>query len=593
MSEPSNPSDSLSAREAAGPLPRWLWRAYLRHEKLPVSLAVLLMALEGSMLGALSYIVQPMFDTVFIAGDRNAVYWVAGAIALIFVVRALSAFGHKVLMQGAGLRVTARMQSDMVAHLLTLDGTFFKDNSPGTLIERVRGDTAQVQTIWSTVLAALGRDVVALVALLGVALSIDIVWTLVAVAGIPILLGPVVMLQRFVRRRSQRARAAAAHLSTRLDEMFHGIDTIKLNTSETLQRRLFRGTLDGYLGQEMRARIGQAGIPAMTDVVAAAGFAGVVIYGGNQIIDGDKTVGEFMSFFTAMGLMFEPVRRVANVSGIWQVVRASLERVQTIFQASPKITSPATPAALPAEPGAADVVFDDVVVRYGTESALEGASFVAKAGETTALVGASGAGKSTVFNALTRLVDPVSGRITVGGVSVDRLSLPDLRSIFAVVTQDAPMFDDSLRDNIVLAMGDVEPSRIDAAVSSANLADVIERFERGLDTQAGPRGSALSGGQKQRVAIARALLREAPILLLDEATSALDAESEKRVQAALDHLSEGRTTLVIAHRLSTIRRAHKIVVMDQGRVVDEGRHEELLERGGLYARLHALQFAED
>ncbi|MEM9972491.1 MAG: ABC transporter ATP-binding protein, partial [Pseudomonadota bacterium] len=434
--------------------------------------------------------------------------------------------------------------------------------------------------------------VISLIALLAVAISIDPIWTLIAVASAPLLLIPIVALQRFVRKRVGAARAAAGKVTTRLDEIFHGVTTIKLNTSETRENQRFGGTIKEYLRHEMKGRIGKSAIPAMTDFIAAAGFAGVLFYGGNQIVDGEKTVGEFMSFFTAMGLMFEPIRRIANVSAVWQVVRASLERVQNIFRERPDITSPATPKVLNVAATSSDIVFTDVVVSYGEHAALNGASFTARAGETTALVGASGAGKSTVFNALTRLVDPTSGEITVGGVGIREMSLEDLRLLFGVVTQEAPMFDESLRDNILMNLRNVEDAHLSKAVRSANLDEVIAKLEHGLESLAGPRGSALSGGQKQRVAIARALLRNAPILLLDEATSALDAESETRVQAALDELASGRTALVIAHRLSTVRQADKIVVMEAGRVVDEGTHEQLLERGGIYARLHALQFAD-
>lgn len=571
----------------------WIWRDYLKQHWLKILIALVLMAIEGSMLGALSYIVQPMFDTVFIAGDRNAVYWVAGAIAGIFIVRACSDFGHRILMYGAGLSVITQMQRDMVNHLLTLDSAFFHTNPPGTLIERVRGDTTLASQIWMQVLGTAWRELVTVVVLLGVAISVDWRWTLVAVMGVPLLIGPVLAMQRYVRKKALAAREAAALLSTRLDEIFHGVNTIKLNTSEAHEDRRFGAAVDSYFGQEMKARIGQAGIPSTMDVVAAMGFAGVVVYGGNEIIDGDKTVGQFMSFFTAMALLFEPLRRLANVSAAWQSARASLERIRSIFEVAPTILSPAAPSAMAEDPRVADIRFEDVVVSFAGAPALNGVSFTAKAGETTALVGASGAGKSTLFNVLTRLVDADAGAITLGGVATTALGLEDLRALFSVVTQEAPMFDESLRDNIVLATPDVTEADLEAALEAAHLTDFVADAPEGLDTPAGPRGSQLSGGQRQRVAIARALLRDAPILLLDEATSALDAKSEAHVQEALDRLSEDRTTLVIAHRLSTIRRADKIVVMDRGRVVDEGRHDELLARGGTYARLYELQFSEE
>ena len=545
------------------------------------------------MFGALSYIIRPMFDEVLVAGDKGAIGWVATAIATIFLVRAVTAFCHRIIMESVGLKLSTQMQRDMLAHLQTLDSSFFQTNSPGTLIERVRGDTAQANALWANVLAIVGRDTITVIALLVVAVMVDPIWTLIAMAGLPLLFAPVSIMQRYVRRTTHAARAGAATLSTRLDEIFHGINTIKLNTSETHEETRFGRVVDGYLGQELKARIGRAVIPALVDIVAALGFAGVLVYGGSQIVDGEKTVGEFMSFFTAIGLLFDPLRRLANVTGAWQTARASLERIRQIFDAKPTILSPARAAALPFEPRMADIEFDDVRLSYGDEPALQGASFTAKAGETTALVGASGAGKSTVFNVLTRLVDADTGQVRMGGAPIDMLALADLRGLFAVVTQDAPLFDETLRDNIVLALKGVTEDQLNNAVNAAHLADFVASLPAGLDTEAGPRGSQLSGGQRQRVAIARAILRDAPVLLLDEATSALDAESEVRVQQALDSLSAGRTSLVIAHRLSTIRRADKIVVMDKGRVVDQGRHEDLLARGGIYTRLHDLQFSKD
>ena len=320
------------------------------------------------------------------------------------------------------------------------------------------------------------------------------------------------------------------------------------------------------------------------------GFLGVLYFGGREIIAGEKTVGEFMSFFTAMALMFEPLRRLGMISGLWQAVAAALDRLYGLYDTKASITSPARAADVPVSH---QIAFNDVHLAYDDTPVLRGCSFTAEPGQTTALVGASGAGKSTIFNALTRLVDPSTGDITLGGTRVNELSLSDLRAQFSVVTQDALLFDESLRDNILLGMEDPGEDRLNAALKDAHVAEFLPKLPKGIDSQAGPRGSALSGGQRQRVAIARALLRDAPVLLLDEATSALDAESEAVVQEALDRLSRGRTTLVIAHRLSTIRAADKIVVMDRGRVVEEGSHSDLLAKSGVYAGLHALQFSEE
>ncbi|MBK5934968.1 ABC-type multidrug transport system fused ATPase/permease subunit [Rhodovulum imhoffii] len=570
---------------------RWLWRGYLRRHLPVMGVALLFMSVEGGMLGALSYMIKPMFDEVFVAGNRTALPWVAGLVFGVFIARALAGFGQRVLMAGVGQRVAARLQQDMVTHMLALDSLWFQKTPPGNLIERVRGDTLVATRIWSTVLAAAGRDVIALIALGAVALSIDWVWTLIAVGGVPLLVIPIIRLQKLVRRTTRNARARAAVLSTRLDEMFHGITTIKLNRLEKREAGRFAGQMDGFVAAQMKSEASQAGIPALTDIVAGLGFLGVLSFGGLQIIAGEKTVGEFMSFFTAMALVFDPLRRIGNVSGAWQAALASLERIHAVFADKPTIVAPARPRLPDLPPAKCDISLEDVHLAFEDSPALNGLSMNVRAGETTALVGPSGAGKSTVFNLLTRLIEPQSGTVAVGGVPVDQIPLPDLRGMFSVVSQEAPLFDETLRDNILLGRTDVSEDRLREILHAAHVADFLHSLPAGLDSPAGPRGSNLSGGQRQRIAIARALLRDAPILLLDEATSALDSQSERVVQEALDRLSHGRTTLVIAHRLATVRDAHQIVAMDRGRVVEHGTHDALLEKGGLYAGLYRLQFA--
>ena len=292
-----------------------------------------------------------------------------------------------------------------------------------------------------------------------------------------------------------------------------------------------------------------------------------------------------------MSLTFEPLRRLGQMSGTWQMAAASIDRVRDIFNVAPTLVSPNDPAPLP--DGQPNLVLSNVELHYDDLPVLRGVSFEAEAGKTTALVGASGAGKSTIFNVLTRLIDPNAGNVTVNGTDITALDIDALRGLYSVVTQDAALFDDTIRENILLGRNDVPDSTLSGVMDAAHIADFVAKLPSGLDSEAGPRGSNLSGGQRQRVAIARALLRETPILLLDEATSALDTKSEAIVQEALETLSKGRTTLVIAHRLSTVRNADKIVVMDRGKVVDEGTHEALLERGGIYADLYRMQFSED
>lgn len=571
---------------------RWLWRGYLRRHSAAIGAAMLLMAIEGGSLGALSYIFKPMFDRIFVGGESGAIPLVAGAVLAIFLLRAAAGFGQRLLMAKIGLRISAALQRDLVNHMLTLDSVWFQKTPPGNLIERVRGDTTAATHIWNTVFTAAGRDLVALLSLFAVALSVDWVWTLIALAGVPLLVVPLLMLHRWVRHTTRAARTAAASISTRLDETFHGVTTIKLNRLEGREDGRFGATMREFVDAQLRSQAGQAGMPALVDIVGGLGFAAVLVFGGMQIIDGDKTVGDFMAFFAAIALVFEPLRRLGRVSGAWQAALASLERLHAVFMERPTILSPARPRALPAPGGDCDIALEDVHLSYGDAPALNGLSFTAQAGQMTALVGPSGAGKSTVFNLLTRLVEPQRGRVTVGGVPVDELPLTELRDLFSVVTQDAPLFDEPLRDNICLGRN-VSEARLAEVVEAAHIADFLPALPDGLDSPAGPRGSNLSGGQRQRVAIARALLRDAPILLMDEATSALDAQSEKVVQAALAQLARNRTTLVIAHRLATVRNADRIVVMDRGRAVEEGSHEALLKRDGLYAGLYRLQFASE
>jgi ATP-binding cassette subfamily B protein len=569
---------------------RWLWTNYLRRHVGTLMIAVCFMALEGSMMGAVSYMMQPMFDNVFVEGDGSLLIWLGVVLIGIFLVRAVSSVVQKVLLTRIAQKSAAALRIDLLDRMMLQDGSFHQTHPPGFLIQRVQSDVNAVGDVWRAIVTGTGRDFMGLLVLLGVAISVDWVWALLAFVGIPLLVLPAATAQSYVRRNARKARDLGAHLSTRLDEVFHGIVQIKLNALEKYQSRQYRTITDRFIDTEVKAAFGGAAIPAMIDIISGIGFMAVILYGGAEIIAGEKTIGQFMTFFTAMGFAFDPLRRLGAMSGLWQQAAAAIERLKELLDAPLALESPVNPVAAPT--GTPEITLENVTLDYGDTRVLNNLSLVAHPGQTTALVGASGAGKSTIFNLLTRLVDPQSGHVRIGGVATTDMMLEDLRGLYSVVTQEALLFDETLRENILLGRTDVSDAHLREVLDAAHVSDFVDKLPKGLDTSVGPRGSALSGGQRQRVVIARALLRDTPILLLDEATSALDAQSEKVVQDALDRLSSGRTTLVIAHRLSTIRGADQIVVMDRGQVRDTGTHEELLERGGIYADLYRLQFQD-
>ena len=570
-------------------LAAWIWHSQIRRFLPWLGVAAVLMVIDGATAGIVSLLLRPMFDQVLIGGDRSAAVLVALAVAVTFVVRALTSLAHSIITTWIAQSVAADLQVSITAHLMKLDQSFHHSHPPGHLIDRVKGDSAESEAIFTKLLPGVARDLIAIMVLLGVAIHTDPVWTLITLIGLPLLILPVLALQRWVRRLSIQARDASAAVATRLDEVFHGVVTIQRARLEQRESARLGAALADFVRARVRTIAGHTGLGSAADLVAAGGIALVLVYAGAQISAGERTVGQFMTFFAAIGFLFDPLRRLAALSGVWQTVLASLDRMRRLLDTAPRITQPAPPLA--PMPGDFTIRFSGVGFAYDEELVLRGLDFEALDGQTTALVGPSGAGKSTVFTLLTRLADPQSGRITIGGQDIRRLDLAGLRDLFAVVAQDAALFDETLRDNILLG-ADVPEATLRAALDAAHVSEFLPGLPQGLDSRVGPRGSALSGGQRQRVAIARALIRPAPILLLDEATSALDARSERHVQDALDKLARGRTTLVIAHRLATVQSADRILVMESGKLVEAGNHAELLAGGGLYASLHALQFRD-
>ena len=567
---------------------KWIWSDYLKDYKVMIIIAIVLMIIEGSTFGLLSYFIEPMFDQVFAKGDHTAIKWVSLSVAGIFILRAFSAFFNKLVTIYIGQKVVAAIQKNMVRHLLTFSPNFFQENSPGSLIERVRGDTAVVERIWATVLAGSFRDLIAVFSLLIVAISIDPIWAMIALLGAPLLIIPVFFLRKLIQKTSRNSRSAAADLATRLDEIFHGISSIKLINGEKREHSKFANRLNKFVTNSISSEAGVAAIPSLMDIIAGIGFVGVLTYGGYQIIEGTKTVGEFMSFFTAIALLFEPIRRLGTIGGAWQTVFTNLERIRNIFDLDADIVPSQTNQPKDVN-FTNDIKFDNVNLSVNEKDILRGITFTAQAEKTTAIVGPSGAGKTTLFNLIGRLIDPDKGNVEIGNISVKDISLEQLRHNLSYVSQDSWLFDESIEENIKIGNPNASPEDYKKAILSANANDFIDEMPNKEKTPVGPRGSNLSGGQRQRIAIARAILRNTPILLLDEPTSALDNEAESQITKTISSLSGGRTTLIIAHKISTIKDSDHIIVLDNGLIIDQGTHSDLIDRCETYKSLYEIE----
>ncbi len=565
-----------------------LVRPYAGH----LILALVCMAVVAAMTAAFAWLIEPVINKVFIEDGGEVLWYLGAAIVAVFALKNVAAYVYEVMIGFVGQRVIADTQKRLFRHLMDQDMALFQERSSGTLISHFTYDTNAMRNAVSNAVIGLGRDSLSVIFLVGVMFYQEWMLALITLMVAPLSAHYVDRLGRSMRRVSNQTQDEMAEFTSGLTESFQGIRMIKAYRLEARETSKISEQVESILRLVVHATKIRAAVIPIIDTLGGLAMGAVIVYGGQRVIAGEMTAGAFFSFITAVGMAYQPIRALGKVNAYLQEGLAAAARVFAVLDRAPAVADPPAPKVLPRTAGA--VRFEVVRFTYATGvAALDGVAFEAPAGGITALVGPSGAGKSTVLNLIPRFHDVTSGRVLVNGCDVREVAVADLRDAMALVSQEVVLFNDSVRNNIRYGRWDADPEAIVAAARAAAADAFIRELPDGYDTIVGEHGLRLSGGQRQRIAIARAILKDAPILLLDEATSALDTESERQIQAALERLMRGRTTIVIAHRLSTIRHADVIHVFDQGRVVESGTHATLLGRGdGLYARLHALQFQE-
>ncbi len=570
-------------------------RPYLLRYKLQLALAGVALVVSALAMLVIPMAVRRVIDLGFGTHDGVFIDKYFAMLIVIGLALALASAARFYYVNWLGERVVADLRSDVFRHVADLGPAFFERTHSGELMSRLTADTTQIKAIAGSSLSQALRSLIMLIGALVMMFVTSANLTLLVLLAIPLTVLPLIAFGRSVRRLSRRAQDTLAQASAYAAENLAASRTMQAFAHERVASDQYRRDVEVAFDaakERMRAR---AVLTALAMFLVVASITGVLWFGAAAVIDGSMTVGrlsQFVLYAVFAGAAF------AQVSEIWGEVSqaaGAAERLTELLAVEPEIKSPAFPLALPI-PARGEVEFDDVRFAYPGRPklpTLNGISFRAAPGETIAIVGPSGAGKSTIFNLLLRFFDPQAGEVRVDGVRACDAALDQLRARMALVPQDVALFAGTIADNIRYGSPDADLEAVRRAAAAAQADEFIRALPDGYDTRLGERGISLSGGQRQRIAIARAVLKDAPILLLDEATSALDSESEALVQRALERLMVGRTTLVIAHHLATVQKANRILVMDKGRIVEEGTHAELIARSGLYARLAEMQFVAE
>lgn len=563
----------------------------LRYRGVLAIAAVCMVMVAGSTAGN-AYIMQPVLDDIFVNKNAALLTWLPIGIMLLALFNAAGDYGQSLALKYVGQRVVADMQMDLFDHLLRADITLYHDQSTGRLISRLTNDIMLMRQSVSQVLTGIIKESLTMIFLVAVMFYQS--WQMSSVAFFVLIFAvlPIARLGKRMRKVANATQAQLADFTSQLDDIFQGVRVVKAYAREEFESNRARGTIRQLFKLYYRAAKLQSASGPIMGVLGGVAIGGVIWYGGFNVIHGDTSPGAFFSFITAMLVAYRPVKVLAGLNTQLQEGMAAAARFYAVLDHKPSIADAADAKPLSIQNGT--IQFSDVSFHYHENSGgVEQLSFTVPAGKTVALVGASGSGKTTIMSLLLRFYDVQHGAVTIDDQNIRSVTIASLRQSLAFVSQEVILFNDTVRANIAYGLENATDEAIENAARQAYAHEFITQLPHGYDTPIGPLGVKLSGGQRQRLSIARAVLKNAPILLLDEATSALDTASERAVQQALTELMRGRTTLVIAHRLSTIQHADRILVLDDGRIIDHGTHDELLATSERYRHMQQLHATGD
>jgi subfamily B ATP-binding cassette protein MsbA len=553
---------------------------YVRPYVPKMVLAVLFMICVSGLQGAVAFLVKPALDDIFINKDTRQLTWIPLLVLTVYLVKGICDFAQNYMMNGVGQKVIRDIREHLYRHMQSLSLSFYMKNPTGVLMSRVTNDVGLMQGAITDAATGLVKDVFSAIALICVVFYRDWRLAFVALVFFPLAFWPIARFGRKLRKTSTKTQEITGGLTSHLQETISGAKLVKAFGAEEYEVERFTVRNADLYRLSMKVVKVQAMTAPLSEVFAGMGAAAVIFYGGYSVVKGHSSPGNFFSFMTALFMLYEPVKRLSRINNVIQQGIAAATRVFDVLDTQPDV--PELPGAKALPPVASDIVFDRVDFRYleSGENTLSDIDFRVPVGTMVAIVGSSGAGKSTLVDLIPRFYDPVAGAIRIDGTDIRDVTVSSLRDRIGIVSQHTILFNDTVRYNIAYGMKEATDGEIEAAARKANAHGFITKLPEGYDTVVGEQGMKLSGGERQRVAIARALLKNAPILILDEATSALDA------------LMVGRTTFVIAHRLSTVRNADVILVIEDGRIVERGTHQELLAGETRYRLFHLKQFEE-